>query len=105
MRWSADFLDAQNFLSHMLTSTGPENKFGYNNPEFDRLCAEADSLMAWENRAPLYAKAEDIALQDAAWAPIYYQRDAELHRPEISGMRESLFGHLPHTTTSIAPKK
>ncbi len=105
MRWSADFLDAQNFLSHMLTTTGPENKFGYNNPEFDRLCAEADSLMAWENRAPLYAKAEDIALQDAAWAPIYYQRDAELHRPEISGMRESLFGHLPHTTTSIAPKK
>ncbi len=102
MRWAADFLDAQNFLSHMLATTGPENKFGYSNPEFDRLCAEADSLMAWENRGPLYARAEDIALQDSAWAPIYYQRDAELHRPEIQGMRESLFGHLPHTTTDVA---
>jgi len=101
MRWAADYLDPQNFLSHMLATWGPENKVGYSNPEFDRLCKQADTLLEWEQRLPLYSQAEDIVLQDAVWVPIYFQRDAELHRPGISGMRESLFGHLPHTTVEI----
>jgi ABC-type transport system substrate-binding protein len=101
MRWAADYLDPQNFLSHMLASFGPENKMGYANDQFDDLCRTADSTLAWETRAPLYAEAEDIALQDAVWVPIYFQRDAELHRPHLSGLRESLFGHLPHTTAEI----
>lgn len=101
MRWAADYLDPENFLSHMLATYGPENKIGYNNPEFDALCKKADSLLDWDERIPLYQKAEDIALQDAVWVPIYFQRDAELQRPWVKGMRESLFGHLPHTTTEI----
>lgn len=102
MRWSADYLDPQNFLSHMLSTTGPENKFGYSNPEFDALTAQADKLMDMEQRIPLYQNAEDIVLQDAPWIPIFFQRDIELHRPGVSGMRESLFGHLPHTTTTVS---
>lgn len=102
MRWAADFLDPQNFLSNMLATWGPENKLGYNNAEFDKLCREADSTMEWDKRKPLYEKAEDIALQDAPWIPIYFQRDAELHSPRLSGMRGSVFGHLPHTTTEVS---
>lgn len=101
MRWAADFLDAQNFLSHMLTTNGPENRMGYSNPEYDRLCAAADRELDPEKRKALYAQAEDIVLQDAIWVPLFYQRDLELHAPGLSGMRESLFGHLPHTTTTI----
>lgn len=102
MRWAADFLDPQNFLSNMLATWGPENKLGYNNPEFDRLCREADGIMDWEKRKPLYEKAEDIALQDAPWIPIYFQKDVELHKPGLSGLRGSVFGHLPHTTTTLS---
>lgn len=101
MRWSADFLDPQNFLSHMLTTTGPENKFGWSNPEFDALCAKADRILNMEERLPLYAQAEDIALEEAVWIPIFYQRDIELHRPGLTGIRKSVFGHLPHTTTEV----
>ncbi len=101
MRWAADYLDPQNFLSHMLATWGPENKLGYNNPEFDRLCREADTTLDWAKREPLYAQAEDVVLKDAVWIPIYFQRDAELHSGRIQGMRESLFGHLPHTTTAL----
>lgn len=101
MRWAADYLDPQNFLSHMLSTTGPENKLGYSNPQFDALCAQADALMDWEQRRPLYEQAEDIVLNDAVWIPIYFQRDIELHKPTVSAMRESLFGHLPHTTTTV----
>ncbi len=102
MRWAADYLDPQNFLSTMLATFGPENHNGYNNPEFDRLCNEADTSLDLNKRLELYAKAEDIALQDAPWVPIYFQRDAELIQPRVSGLRESAFGHLPHTTVKLA---
>ncbi len=101
MRWAADYLDAQNFLSHMLATNGPENKIDYHNAEFDKLCEQADTSLDRDQRAALYAQAEDIALQDAPWIPIYFQRDAELISPRVKGLRESLFGHLPHTTVKI----
>jgi len=103
MRWAADYLDPENFLSYMLSTTGPENKIGYSNPEFDRLCAVADGTMDTEARLRMYAEAEDIALQDAPWIPIYFQRDFELISPRVSGLRESLFGHLPHTKVRLSP--
>lgn len=104
MRWAADYLDPENFLSFMLGSYpyGPENRIGYNNPKFDALCKEADTSMDPVKRLQLYAEAEDIALQEAAWVPIYFQRDAELISPRVSGLRESLFGHLPHTTVKLS---
>lgn len=101
MRWSADFYDMQNFLSHMLATNGPENKFGYSNAQFDALCAQADTTVAMDDRIPLYQQAEDIALKDAAWIPIYFQRDAELVSPAIKGLRPSLGGYLPHTTATV----
>lgn len=105
MRWAADYLDPENFLSFMLATYGPENKLGYSNPEFDALCREADSIMDWDRRKELYARAEDIVLQDAPWIPIYFQRDAELIRPRVAGLRESLFGHLPHSKVRIVENK
>ncbi|MBX3096689.1 MAG: peptide ABC transporter substrate-binding protein [Fimbriimonadaceae bacterium] len=101
MRWAADFLDPQNFLSHMLATWGPENKLGYNSADFDRLCAEGDKTLDMATRIPLYQQAEDVVLQDAVWIPLYFQKDVELQVPNLTGMRDSLFGHLPHTTTTL----
>ncbi|HLK14242.1 MAG TPA: ABC transporter substrate-binding protein, partial [Fimbriimonadaceae bacterium] len=102
MRWAADYLDPQDFLSLLLTTTGNENKQNYSNAEVDALCAQADVMPEKDpKRLALYARAEDLILQDAAWLPIYYQADAELISPRVQGLRESLFGHLPHTTVSL----
>jgi ABC-type transport system substrate-binding protein len=101
MRWGADYLDAENFLSTLLASYGPENKVNYVNPEYDALCAKADTTADPAERLKLYAQAQDIVLQDAPFIPIYFQRDAELISPRVKGLRESLFGHLPHTTVSM----
>lgn len=103
MRWAADYLDPQDFLSILLTTHGPENHQYYSNPQVDALCAKAD-VMSADNpqRMVLYQQAEDLVLQDAAWLPIYFQKDAELISPRVSGMRESVFGHLPHTTTALS---
>ncbi|MBI1333733.1 MAG: peptide ABC transporter substrate-binding protein [Armatimonadetes bacterium] len=101
MRWAADYLDPENFLSLLLASYGNENKLNYHNPAYDALCREADTSFDDAKRAELYAKAEDMVLQDAPFVPIYFQKDAELISDRVSGIRESAFGHLPHTTTSV----
>jgi ABC-type transport system substrate-binding protein len=43
MRWSADYLDAQNFLSVLLHSKAAENRTAYRNPEYDALIEKADA--------------------------------------------------------------
>lgn len=102
MRWGADYPDPENFLSTLLASYGNENKINYKNPRYDALCMEADSMVGNdEKRWKLYNEAEDIVLHDAPFVPIYFQRDAELISPKVKNMRESVFGHLPHTTTSV----
>lgn len=97
MRWSADYLDAQNFLSNLLASYGAENNINYSNPQFDALCRQADVSMDPAERLRLYGQAEDIALQDAPMIPIYFEKDADLVSPRVHGLRNSVFGQLPHT--------
>lgn len=109
MRWGADYLDPQNFLSILLhtskkvngTEDHPENNTGYNNPEFDKLCDQADVEHNPKTRMDLYHKAEQIAVDDAPWVPLYFQRDLELDKPGVKNLRDGLFGHLPHTTTTV----
>jgi oligopeptide transport system substrate-binding protein len=102
MRWGADYLDPQNFISIFFHTNGGENKFNYSNPEVDRLTEAADVELDRTKRMDLYAQAEKIVLDQVTWVPIFYQRDAELVSPRIQNMRESLFGHLPHTTVSMS---
>jgi oligopeptide transport system substrate-binding protein len=100
MRWGADYLDPQNFLSLLLSSTGTENHVAYHNPEYDALCAAADKEVDAKKRIEMYQKAQAIVVDDAAWVPLYYQRDLELIKPWVKGLRDGLMGHLPHTTTT-----
>jgi ABC-type transport system substrate-binding protein len=100
-RWSADYLDPQNFLSVLLRTGAPENNANYSNPAYDRLLDEADSTLDTKKRMALYNEAERMVVADAPWVPVYYQRDIELVKPHVTGIRDSLFGHLPHTTTTV----
>jgi ABC-type transport system substrate-binding protein len=101
LRWAADYLDPQDFLSVMLRTGAPENRITYSNPRFDRLCDQADVDANAARRLQLYHQAERIAVDDAAWGPVFFQRDIELWDPRVQGLRDSLMGHLPHTQTSI----
>ena len=101
MSWYADYLDPQNFLSLLMTSTSAMNHDGYSNPEFDRLCAEADVMENRDRRIETYRKAERIAVEDVARIPLYYDRQPQLVSPRIHGLRTNLFGLMPHTTTFV----
>jgi ABC-type oligopeptide transport system substrate-binding subunit len=102
LRWAADYLDAQNFLSVMLRTGAPENVVGYSNPRFDALCDRADREQDEQKRIELYREAERLAVtEDVPWITLYFQRDVELIKPYVKGIRDSLMGHLPHVTTYI----
>jgi oligopeptide transport system substrate-binding protein len=99
--WYADYLDPENFLSFLFAGYGPENRVGYKNPRFDALVSEADSVLDMDRRLPLYAQAEDIVVQDVAWIPLYFVRDAQLVHPRVKGLRRSGLGYLPHTAVTL----
>ena len=111
LRWAADYLDPQNFLSVLLHTSKlvngkedhPENGSGYSNAEFDKLCDQGDVEQDAQKRKALYQQAEQIAVDDAPWVPIYFQKDLELVRPNVKNLRDSMLGHLPHVTTTVTP--
>lgn len=104
LRWAADYLDPQNFLSYMLHSNAGLNTLGYSNSEFDRLCDRADSMQNEKERMALYRHAERIAVDDAPWIPIYFQKDVELWNPRLRDVDNCLMGRLPEKRTSFAPE-
>lgn len=102
--WMADYLDPHNFLSFMLGTNGPENRTGYSNSDFDILCEKADNAPSSGERLSYYLKAEEIALQDVPWIPIYFVKDAELVHPRVSGLKWSPFGYLSHSKVELDKK-
>lgn len=103
LRWAADYLDPEDFLSTMLRTGVPQNTIGYSNPEFDRLCDQADLMQDPQERVKTYQKAEAIAVDDAPWVPFYFQKDVELWNPKLRGVEDSAMGHLPHKRTYFEP--
>ncbi len=95
MSWFGDYLDAQNFLSMLMTSTAPANYDKWSDAEFDRLCAAADVEGDSAKRRDLYLEAEGLMLDKAARIPLYYGVDGVLVNPRVSGVRYSLIGQLP----------
>lgn len=101
LSWYGDYLDPQNFLSFLFQSDSPQNRDGYDNAEFDRLTRLADVERDERKRLELYAKAEDILVQDVARIPLYFGQDAILVSPRVQGIRTNLFGNMPHTQVVV----
>ncbi len=99
--WLADYLDPQDFLSLLLTSKSSSNFMKYSNPEFDRICAAADIEADPTKRIKMYQQAQDIAIQDVAWFPMYIQIQPYLLSARTKGFRYNAFGAMPQTQTDL----
>lgn len=94
--WYADYPDPQDFISLTFTTWGAENHIGYFNAQVDALCSQADYMpQSSKERLAMYAKAEDIVLQEAAWKPISFMRAPELVDKRVTGIEESIYCHAP----------
>jgi len=82
--WIADYDGAGNFLS-VLTSGSSANQFGYANPAYDSLVAAALRERGDEERASLFANAEQVLLADHPVLPLFFYVSKHLVHPRVRG--------------------
>jgi oligopeptide transport system substrate-binding protein len=83
--WVADYLDPKNFLMLGATGSGVLNNGAYSNPKFDALIARSDAIADPRARGECLAEAEQIVLDDAAFAPVYFGVTRTLVSPAVRG--------------------
>jgi ABC-type transport system substrate-binding protein len=85
--WGADYPDPQNFLSLQLQTDVGFNNGHWSNAEFDRLTQEADTTVDdFAKRAELYNQAEQIAVDEVGWLPLFNAKVNVLVRDCITGI-------------------
>lgn len=87
--WGADYPDPQNFISLQLHSQSPYNNGHWASAQFDQLVERADQLSATQarrERFELYRDAEQIAVSEVGWLPLYSPQVTLAIRPTISGL-------------------
>lgn len=85
--WGADYPDPQNFISLQLHSGVGNNNGHWSNADFDKLVDEADVLTGdVEKRLGLYNQAEQIAVDEVGWLPLYNPSLNVLIKPYVGGI-------------------
>ena len=89
--WLGDYNDPSTFLS-LFTSTSGNDDPQYNNPAFDTLMKQVSSSSDRAERMKLMHQAEDLLMNDAAIAPIYFYTDLFLINDNLKGFYSSPLG-------------
>jgi peptide/nickel transport system substrate-binding protein/oligopeptide transport system substrate-binding protein len=87
--WGADYPDPQNFISLQLRSDSPYNNGHWYSAQFDQLTAEADQLSGLDRqreRHELYRDAEQLAVSEVGWLPLYNPEVILVIRPAVKGL-------------------
>jgi oligopeptide transport system substrate-binding protein len=85
--WGADYPDPQNFISLQLRTGVGNNNGHYSNAEFDKLVDEADVMTNdVQARMKLYNQAEQIAVNEVGWLPLFNPSLNVLVRPSVQGV-------------------
>jgi ABC-type transport system substrate-binding protein len=85
--WNAVYPDPQTFLSAVLRTGVGNNNAHFSNPEFDALTLEADVIVDdFAARAELYNQAEQIAVTEVGWLPLFNGKVNVLVRDCVDGV-------------------
>jgi ABC-type transport system substrate-binding protein len=93
--WGADYPDPQNFVSQQLRTGVGNNNGHYSNAEFDKLVDQADVETDQTKRLQEYQQAEQIALTEVGWLPLYYGKANLLMSKRVSGLTVTPQGIFP----------
>jgi oligopeptide transport system substrate-binding protein len=85
--WGADYPDPQNFLSQQLRTDVGNNNGHYSNAQFDQLVDQADVMTGdLDQRLALYNQAEQIAVNEVGWLPLFNPKLNILVKPYVQGV-------------------
>jgi oligopeptide transport system substrate-binding protein len=102
--WGADYPDPQNFLTQQLHTGVGNNNGHFSNPDFDRLTDQADVETDQTKRMDLYNQAEQIAIDQVGWLPLYNGKGSILLRPTVHGLTYTAQGLVAEDWTQVTNK-
>jgi peptide/nickel transport system substrate-binding protein len=87
--WFADFFAGRSYIPILLDgrgyASGTPNYGGYNNDELNALIDEALAASTPEEAQELWAQADAVATEDAAWVPVIWAKTPTLHSDRVGG--------------------
>lgn len=93
--WIADYPDAENYLSVFYSKNpAPPNYTRFNNREFDKAFEQAITETNDSLRYILYRKADQIAMDNAPVAPLWYDKVIRIVQPDIEGFKPNALNLL-----------
>jgi oligopeptide transport system substrate-binding protein len=85
--WGADYPDPQNWLSQQLRTDVGNNNGHFSNSEFDKLVDQADVEVGDAiNRLKMYNLAEQIAVNEVGWLPLFSPNANAMVKPYVTGL-------------------
>jgi ABC-type transport system substrate-binding protein len=91
--WSADYPDPESMIDMLFASTSADNYTGYANPALDDLLDQARRETG-AARLDLFARANQLLVEDVAVLPLYHDVGFALARPGMAGLRVTPMGLL-----------
>ena len=87
VRWYMDYPDPNNDLFLVwYSSRSSGSRHEYNDPEFDKMVAEAAEITEFDKRMEVYAEAEKRMIEYGAATYIYYPFCVRLYKPWVQGL-------------------
>jgi ABC-type oligopeptide transport system substrate-binding subunit len=102
--WLADYPTYDNFTFDIFgTAALDGNNYGYSNPEFDELVAEAKATTDADEAGELFRQAEQVLLnEDTGVVPINWYRGQQVYNGDkIANLVEDPSGHVIWETVSL----
>jgi len=100
--WIADYPDAENYLSVFYSKNpAPPNYTRYKNPRFDALFEKALTEENDSIRYSLYRQADQLVINDAPVAPLWYDKVIRLVQTGITGFEPNGLNLLELRKTHI----
>ena len=100
--WTADYPDPQNFLDILFHSDSDANFTGYANPQVDALLEAARVAPAMDDRIASYRQAEQLLVDAAPWAPLWFGRKREISGEQVILLKPYVQGYA--LTPMVLPK-
>lgn len=109
--WVADYPDPQTFLDIFygklvpdVTSPSPVNSGRYKSALFDSLYEAALKESDMQKRFKLFEKADQVAIDDAAYMPVYYDNASYLTKKNVANLQFNSLEYLDFSTVYFTKK-